>query len=86
MLVGKQDMQSFYIQDVIIYGSLIVILSMCFDSVCNDGQVNLVLIYDNFKFGYDYCVQIYFGWLLWLLVFWIVMLNLVFFVDYIEIW
>ena len=57
MPAGKQDTQSFYIQDAITYGSPTVTPSMRFDSVRNDGQANLAPIYDNPKLGHDYRAQ-----------------------------
>lgn len=86
MPAGKQDTQSFYIQDAITYGSLTVTPSMRFDSVRNDGQANLAPIYDNPKLGHDYRAQTYSGWSPRLSVFWTATPNLAFFADYTETW
>ncbi|MFK1549412.1 heme receptor HxuC [Pseudomonas aeruginosa] len=86
MPAGKQDTQSFYIQDAITYGSLTVTPSMRFDSVRNDGQANLAPIYDNPRLGHDYRAQTYSGWSPRLSVFWTATPNLAFFADYTETW
>ncbi|MEI4708346.1 TonB-dependent receptor, partial [Pseudomonas aeruginosa] len=73
---GKQDTQSFYLQDAITYGSLTVTPSLRFDSVRTDGQANLAPIYDNPKRGQDYRAQPYSGWSPRLSVIWTATPNL----------
>jgi len=83
---GKQNTQSFYVQDALSWGDLTLTPSLRFDAVKNQGKRSLAPIYNNPLRGHDYRAQRYSGFSPRLSLFWKGSENFALFADYARTW